>query len=92
MRIVVKSFAGLRDIMEKETGLELAAGTTISGLLEILCGKYEGLYKELYDPGGSLKNYVNILKNGRNVYFLDNLNTVVEDGDIITLFPPVAGG
>ena len=92
MKITVKVFATLRDVMDKEVELELVENTTISGLLEVLSGRYAGLRDELFDASGALKKYVNILKNGRNVYFLKDLQTVLEDGDIITLFPPVAGG
>lgn len=92
MKFIVKSFASLRDIMDKEVELELPAGMTVLAMLESLSGKYPGLHDELFEPGGTLKLYVNILKNGRNVYFLDNLSTVIDDGDVITIFPPVAGG
>jgi molybdopterin synthase sulfur carrier subunit len=92
MKIIVKSFASLRDIMDKEVKLELPAGTTILAMLENLSGNYPGLHEELFEPDGTLKLYVNILKNGRNVYFLDNLSTVIDDGDVITIFPPAAGG
>ena len=33
-----------------------------------------------------------ILVNGRNIEFLDKENTVLKDGDVVTLFPPLAGG
>jgi MoaD family protein len=78
--------------MDKEVDIEIPEGADISRLLELLCRRYEGLYDELFDRKGSLKDYVNILKNGRNIYFLDDLATRLEDGDIITIFPPVAGG
>jgi len=92
MLIKVKSFASLRNVMDKEVDIEIPEGADISRLLELLCRRYEGLYDELFDRKGSLKDYVNILKNGRNIYFLDDLATRLEDGDIITIFPPVAGG
>jgi molybdopterin synthase sulfur carrier subunit len=92
MKVKVKAFATLRDIMDKEVWLELDDRTTVSRLLEILSGRYEGLRGELFDGHGALKEYVNILKNGRNIFFLKNLDTVLEDGDDIAIFPPVAGG
>jgi molybdopterin synthase sulfur carrier subunit len=92
MKVKVRSFATLREIMDKEIEMELSEGTTVAGLLEILCKRYKGLQEELFDSGGQLKNFVNILKNGRNVYFLDDMNTVLENSDDITIFPPVAGG
>ena len=33
-----------------------------------------------------------ILINGRNIYHLDKLNSIVQDGDEICIFPPGGGG
>jgi len=40
----------------------------------------------------TLRDFVNILRNGRNIHFLAGLDTPLDDGDVIALFPPVAGG
>ncbi|MGE5485502.1 MAG: MoaD/ThiS family protein [Ignavibacteriales bacterium] len=40
-------------------------------------------------PAGS---GLSILLNGRNVEFLDGLDTVLGPGDVVTLIPPAAGG
>ena len=92
MNVKVKAFATLRDVMDKEVGLDLPESMTLSGLLKVLCDRYPGLYGELFEAPGTLKKFVNILKNGRNVYFINGLDTRLDDADIIAMFPPLAGG
>lgn len=90
--ITVKSFATFRDVMDAKIRMDLPSGSTISSLLDELVNRYPGLSDLIFTSPGILRSYVNILKNGRNIYFLDNLETLVEEGDVITLFPPLAGG
>jgi molybdopterin synthase sulfur carrier subunit len=92
MNITVKVFATLRDFMPGVQDIDVAGGTDLAMLLERLCGQYPGLREEIFDAGGSLKPYVNVLKNGRNVFFINNLATRLEEGDTLAIFPPVAGG
>jgi len=92
MEVTVKVFATLRDIMDRESTVDLTNDATILQLLELLIGRHPGLYGELFDSPGKLKPYVNILKNGRNVSFLSNLDTELDNGDTVAIFPPVAGG
>lgn len=92
MKVKVKVFATLREVMDKEIDLDLPESISISSLLNVLCDRYPGLYGELFDAPGTLKKFVNILKNGRNVYFINGLDTVLDDGDTIAMFPPLAGG
>lgn len=92
MSVKVKVFAGLRDLMPRELDINMAGGASVSALLDRLCTRYPGLHEQIFDGTGAIKPYVNILKNGRNVAFLDDLRTALEDGDIVAIFPPVAGG
>jgi molybdopterin converting factor small subunit len=46
----------------------------------------------MFAQTGELKEFINIFINGRNIAFLDNMGTLLVDGDVIALFPPVAGG
>lgn len=48
--------------------------------------------KSFIDSGGNLVNHVVILVNGRNYMFLEELNTILKDGDQITISPPLVGG
>ena len=90
--ITVKSFATLREVMDPELRMEFAEGATIRSLLAVLTGRYGGLSDLLFSAPDSLRDLVNILKNGRNIQFLSGLATPLDDGDTIALFPPVAGG
>ena len=90
--ITVKSFATLREVMDMQIRMDLPKDATIRSLLAELTGRYRGLDKLLFAAPGTLRDLVNILKNGRNIHFLAGLDTPLDDGDLIALFPPVAGG
>jgi MoaD family protein len=90
--VTVKSFATLREVMDAEFRTELIPAATVRSLLAELTGRYSGLHELLFSDPDTLRDLVNILKNGRNISFLAGLDTPLDDGDIIALFPPVAGG
>jgi sulfur-carrier protein len=78
--------------MDSEIRMEVVKGATIRSLLAELTGRYGGLSELLFLLRTPPHDLVNILKNGRNIYFLSGLDTPLEYGDVVALFPPVAGG
>ena len=93
MKITFRTFATFRDVIaEREMAISLPPGETIGGLLKILCNTHPGLREHLFDAAGQIKPYIIILKNGRSVTSLQLLDTVIDEGDVIAVFPPVAGG
>ena len=93
MRITIRAFATFREVIgARETALSLAPGETLGGLLEDLCETYPGLRQHLFDAAGRTKPHIIILKNGRNIASLQQLETPIDEDDVIALFPPVAGG
>jgi molybdopterin synthase sulfur carrier subunit len=47
----------------------------------------------MLDPQGGLYSHIHIFVNGRDSTFLeDSLDSVLEPGDVISIFPPVGGG
>lgn len=92
MKIQVKAFATFREVMDNQIDMDLPKDATVRTLLAELTGKFEGLGELIFAAPGTLRDFVNILKNGRNVHYLAGLDTFLDEGDIIALFPPVAGG
>jgi len=92
MKVHVKAFATFREVMDSQLDMDFPKGATIRILLTELNGQYNGLGKLMYADPETLRDFVNILKNGRNIHFLAGLDTPLDDGDEIALFPPVAGG
>ena len=87
--VTVMTFATLRRFMEKESQVTIESGTTAGVLIDILSAMNPGLKNELFDETGVLRQYANILKNERNIHFLDGLKTMIEDNDLIAIFPPL---
>lgn len=46
----------------------------------------------LFDGGGRPRRFINIYVNGRDYRFLDKLDTVLREGDVVALLPAVSGG
>jgi molybdopterin synthase sulfur carrier subunit len=92
MKVRVKAFATFREVMDNQVDMEFTEGATLLTLLTDLTRRYGGLSELLFANPDTLRDFVNILKNGRNIHFLSGLNTPLEDGDVIALFPPIAGG
>ena len=41
---------------------------------------------------GLFHEWMLVLVNGRNTKFLDGLDTILKDGDVVVICPPVGGG
>ncbi|MFB6299305.1 MAG: ubiquitin-like small modifier protein 1 [Halobacteriales archaeon] len=91
MHLELRFFATFRETVGQKTiEREFDAGTTVGEVLESLVDEYPDL--DLFDAEGDLRDYLNVMKNGENVIHLQGLDTPLEDGDRLSLFPPVEGG
>lgn len=89
----VKVFANLREIVKVKghtLEIEMKHGN-VSDVLEFLLQRYGTALREaLFNPEGRLR--IKILLNGRDVDYIDGLDSAVTEHDTLYLFPPVAGG
>ena len=88
----VKFFANLRAITKvKEITTHIEVGKVISHLMENLFSLFPGLEKEIYEDSKP-KEHIQILVNGRNIKYLDYIDTLLRNNDVVAIFPPAAGG
>jgi molybdopterin synthase sulfur carrier subunit len=93
MELELRFFATFREAVGQKTlEREFEDGATVGEVLLTLESAYTGLEDDLVDDAGDLQPNLNILKNGREVLHMEGTETVLEDGDTLSVFPPVAGG
>lgn len=93
IKATVKLFASFKEITKKrEIEIEIEEGSTILQLLEKLFEQFGPLREQIFDENNMLNEWIQILKNGRSIKFLDGIETKLTNGDVIAVFPPVAGG
>jgi len=69
-----------------------AEGATVGEVFSELTGRFPGLSDQLIDDDGSLHRFVNVYRNDDDIRYLEQLDTKVADGDVVSILPAVAGG
>jgi molybdopterin synthase sulfur carrier subunit len=87
----VKFYSYIRDYTRCKE-VDVKDCSTIKELLCSLCNLYGKKFENSVYKDEELSNEVIILVNGRNIYFLDQLDTSLNEDDEVTIFPVVAGG
>lgn len=92
MEIELRTFANFReDVGQKTLHREYDTASVPAGdVLQSLEEEYPDL--ELFGEDGGLREFITVMSNGRDITYLDGLATELEDGDTLSIFPPVAGG
>ncbi len=90
--MLVKVFANLRQICGGVTVEVHPDGDRVSDVLDKMISMFPDLENEIFTEEKTLKPFVHVYINGRNIVHAENLETKVKDTDQFALFPPVAGG
>ncbi|QIO21924.1 ubiquitin-like small modifier protein 1 [Haloarcula sp. JP-L23] len=91
MEIELRFFANFRaTVGQKILHREFDDGADAGDVLRALGEEYPDM--ELFESDDTLRQYLTILRNGRDIEHIEGLETTLEDGDELSVFPPVAGG
>jgi sulfur-carrier protein len=91
MAVTVK----LPTILRKHAGGEArvgADGATLRDVLHDLEGRYPGITKNVLAEDGGLHRFINVYLNDEDIRYLGSLETAVQEGDVVSILPAVAGG
>ncbi len=66
-------------------------GSTVGEIIDNLEKAHPGIKDRLCDEKG-VRRFVNIYANEEDIRFLDNLKTVLKEGDSLSIVPAIAGG
>ena len=67
-------------------------GKTIGEVLDGLNAQHPGFREQITQEDGSLHRFVNIYINDEDIRFMQQLQTPVEAGDVVSILPALAGG
>jgi len=78
---------------EGKTVISLQEKSSVRNLIDALMRRYGiGFSDFLLNKKGCLQQYLVILVNGRGIGILNGLDTLLHDGDSISMMPAVGGG
>ena len=90
MAVKVRIPTPLQRLTEGKEEVEAAAGKVIE-LVNDLEKRFPGIGERISD-NGKIRRFVNIYVNDEDIRFLNAEETVVKDGDEVSIVPAIAGG
>ena len=67
-------------------------GSSLREVFDRLIEQFPAMAGQVITAEGSFHKFVNVYVNDDDVRYLDKLDTKLNDGDVITILPAVAGG
>ncbi len=90
MEVEMRFFANFRDAVGQKTLVWEFEGATVGDLLGDLAAEYPEM--DLFEDDDSLRDFLTIMRDGKDIAHQEGLDTPLADGDTLSVFPPVAGG
>jgi molybdopterin synthase sulfur carrier subunit len=93
MKVSVEiAFSFKRELADDYRSLDLPHGATVRDALEELTLRFPQIRERLFDEQGAIRRHINALVNGGNIQFRKRFDTVLQEGDRLSILPPVGGG
>ncbi len=65
---------------------------TVGEAINELTAKYPGLQNHIYGDGGEIRSFIKIFVGEDDIKYLDNTNTAIAEGSVVSIVPAIAGG
>lgn len=89
----IKVYATLRTIVGGDkVHFPNVSDITVGQMLQELFAKYPVLEDKFFDDQNELYPGLHILLNGRDIRYINGLETVITADNQVAIFPPVGGG
>lgn len=91
MAVKVLVPTALQKFTQNQATIE-CGGANIKELLDSLESNCPGIKARLCDEQGNPRRFLNLYVNSEDIRFLDGVETLLNDGDEVSIVPAVAGG
>ena len=91
MAVTVRIPTQLRSLTGGASEVSLDGGT-VAEVLKQLDAQHAGFGERIFDESGALRRFVNVFVADEDIRFLQNLDTPVAPGQVVSIVPAVAGG
>jgi len=89
----VRTILTFKKILGKgEVEFSLHEGSTLRDLVSIMISRWEELAPHLIQPNTGAIPTVRFMINGRDIAFLNRMDTILRNEDEVLILPPVSGG
>ena len=94
MKVDVKLYTMLREIAGKKSEtVALPLKSTVRDLVDLLVERYgEAFSKYIYNNEKQIRSFHSYMLNGVNIKRLEGFETMLKEGDVLSILPPVGGG
>jgi molybdopterin synthase sulfur carrier subunit len=92
MKITVRAFARIREVVGHVTALDLPEGSGIPAVTAALASRSDESRDLLYDEQGTIREHIIFMVNRKRVSRSALESIILAEGDEVAIYPPVAGG
>jgi molybdopterin synthase sulfur carrier subunit len=95
IRVKIYTILAIKEIVgQRELEISISEGSTVKDLISWMVEKWgDRLSSHIFQPGSDrLLPHIRLMVNGRDIAFLNGMETLLQEGDEFQMLPLVAGG
>ncbi len=81
----------LRKLTSDKDEVNISA-ENIAQLIDEMESQYPGIKNRICDESGNVRRFINLYVNNEDIRFLNGKETALNEGDIVSIIPAIAGG